>query len=137
FHAIAYLQQIWWLEVEGNLEFSFPVGSYSLFFRLRLGRPSEGQDRKSSSTTQQVHGWNIKPVRFQFSVSKGEHVTSEHFLTKQDKWLPYRVGEFVIEDSYKPTKIKFSMTQIDCTHQKGGLALDSVFICRNKLEIGR
>nr|GEY63261.1 hypothetical protein [Tanacetum cinerariifolium] len=122
FHAIAYLQQIWWLEVEGDLEFSFPAGR---------------QDRKSSSTTQQVHGWNIKPVRFQFSVSNGEHVTSEHFLTKQDKWLPYRVGEFLIEDSYKPTKIKFSMTQIDCTHQKGGLALDSVFICRNKLEIGR
>ncbi|GJR71770.1 F-box domain, cyclin-like protein [Tanacetum coccineum] len=138
FHAIAYLHKIWWLEVEGDLEFSFPAGSYSLFFRLRLGRPSEGQDRKSSSTTQQVHGWNIKPVRFQFSVSNGEHVTSEHFLTKQDKWLPYRVGEFVIDDSYKPTKIKFSMTQIDCTHQKGGLALDSVFICRNnKLEIGR
>nr|GEY67893.1 hypothetical protein [Tanacetum cinerariifolium] len=63
FHAIAYLQQIWWLEVEGDLEFSLPAGIYSLFFRLRLGRPSEGQDRKSSSTTQQVHGWNIKPVR--------------------------------------------------------------------------
>ncbi|PWA98397.1 F-box domain, Phloem protein 2-like protein [Artemisia annua] len=136
FHTIAYLQQIWWLEVDGDLEFSFPSGSYSLFFRLRLGKPSEGHNSKSSSTTQQVHGWNIKPVRFQFSVSNGEHVTSEHFLTKQDKWLQYRVGEFVIEDSYKPTKIKFSMTQIDCTHQKGGLALDSVFICHNKLELG-
>ncbi|GKD61965.1 F-box protein PP2-A13-like protein [Tanacetum coccineum] len=134
FHAIAYLQQVWWLEVEGGLEFSFPAGSYSLFFRLRLGKPSKEQNCKNSK---QVHGWNIKPVRFQFSVSNGEHVTSEHFLTKQDKWLRYRVGEFVIEDSYKPTKVKFSMTQIDCTHQKGGLALDSVFICCNKLEIGR
>ncbi|GJR71771.1 F-box domain, cyclin-like protein [Tanacetum coccineum] len=131
----AYLNTHGGLEVEGDLEFSFPAGSYSLSFRLRLGKPSKEQNCKSSK---QVHGWNIKPVRLQFSVSNGEHVTSEHFLTKQDKWLQYRVGEFVIEDSYKPTKIKFSMSQIDCTHQKGGLALDSVFICRNnKLEIGR
>jgi hypothetical protein len=27
------------------------------------------------------------------------------------------------------TKLKFSMMQIDCTHIKGGLCVDSVFIC--------
>ncbi|XP_071709622.1 F-box protein PP2-A13-like [Rutidosis leptorrhynchoides] len=134
FHTIAYLQQMWWLEVEGDLEFEFPAGSYSLYFRLRLGRPSKGQNRQCTTRTQDVHGWHVKPVRFHFSVSNsGQSATCEHFLKEQGKWLRYRVGDFVIEDSYRPTKIKFSMTQIDCTHQKGGLALDSVFICSNKL----
>ncbi|XP_076935640.1 F-box protein PP2-A11-like [Bidens hawaiensis] len=130
FHTIAYLHQIWWLEVEGDLEFKFPAGRYSLYFRLKLGRPSDNQ--YSNTTFQQVHGWNIKPVRFQFSVSNGEHATSQHFLNEQGEWLRYHVGDFVIQDSYKPTKINFSMMQIDCTHQKGGLALDSVFICSHK-----
>lgn len=133
FHTIAYLHQIWWLEVEGDLEFEFPAGSYSLFFRLKLGRPPKGQYK----TTQQVHGWNIKPVRFQFSVSNGEHATSQCFLNESGKWLRCHVGDFVVQDSYKPIKINFSMTQIDCTHQKGGLALDSVFICPKKLGLVR
>ncbi|KAI3720736.1 hypothetical protein L2E82_31729 [Cichorium intybus] len=137
FHTIAYLKQIWWLEVEGEIEFEFPPGSYSLFFCLQLGRPSKEQNRKCSSITQQVYGWNIKPVRFQFSVSNGQHVASEHFLNEQGKCSRYHVGDFVTRDLYKPTKIKFSMTQIDCTHQKGGLALDSVFICRNRSGTGR
>ncbi|CAI9259674.1 unnamed protein product [Lactuca saligna] len=137
FYSIAYLKQIWWLEVEGDIEFEFPPGSYSLFFSLQLGKPSKGQNRQCSSITPQVYGWNIKPVRFQFSVSNGQHVTSEKFLNEQGKWLRYHVGDFLIEDLCKPTKIKFSMTQIDCTHQKGGLALDSLFICRNQLASGR
>ncbi|XP_024976285.1 F-box protein PP2-A13-like [Cynara cardunculus var. scolymus] len=139
FHAIAYLQQIWWLEVEGDLEFEFPAGTYSFYFRLQLGRPSKGKNQQCSATSSSryVHGWNIKPVRFQFSVSDGQHATSERFLNEQGKWLRYHVGDFVIEDSYKPVKIKYSMTQIDCTHQKGGLALDSVLICRNQIETRR
>ncbi|KAL8240858.1 hypothetical protein R6Q59_014213 [Mikania micrantha] len=131
FHTIAYLHQIWWFEVEGDLEFEFPAGRYSLFFRLKLGRPSKARYK----TTQQVYGWNIKPVRFQFSVSNGERATSQRFLNDSNKWQHCHVGDFVIKDSYKPTKINFSMTQIDCTHQKGGLALDSVFICPNKLDV--
>ena len=132
---IAYLKQIWWLEVKGDVEFEFPPGSYSLFFRLQLGKPLNVQNKRCSSSliSQQVYGWNIKSVRFQFSISNGQHVTSQHFLNEQGKWIHYHVGDFVIEDLCKPTKIKFSMTQIDCTHQKGGLALDSVFICRNQL----
>nr|XP_043634374.1 F-box protein PP2-A11-like [Erigeron canadensis] len=131
FHTVAYLRQIWWLEVEGDVEFEFPAGCYSLYFRIRLGRPPPDQKYSSSSSNinHQVHGWTVKPVRFQFSVSDGQHATSQHFLKEQGKWLRYRVGDFVVLDSYEPTKINFSMTQIDCTHQKGGLALDSVFIC--------
>ncbi|KAI7746073.1 hypothetical protein M8C21_003749, partial [Ambrosia artemisiifolia] len=131
FNTIAYLHQIWWLEVEGDLEFEFPAGSYSLFFRLQLGRPPKGQYK----TAKPVHGWNIKPVRFQFSLSNGEHATSQHFLNESEKWQRCHVGDFVIENSYRPTKINFSMTQIDCTHQKGGLALDSVFICPKRLDL--
>ncbi|MCE3216743.1 hypothetical protein HAX54_007883 [Datura stramonium] len=36
FQTVAYLKQIWWLEVDGDLEFQFPEGTYSLFFRLHL-----------------------------------------------------------------------------------------------------
>ena len=49
FHSIAYLQQIWWLQVEGDIEFKFPAGSYSLFFLIKLERPSNGW-RHSSIT---------------------------------------------------------------------------------------
>ncbi|KAI3735231.1 hypothetical protein L6452_14723 [Arctium lappa] len=129
FHTIAYLRQIWWLEVEGDVDFDFPIGNYSLFFRLRLGKLSVRQNQHSSSNDQQVHGWTINPVQFKFSVSNGQNAMSKHFLNEQGKWLCYHVGDFLVEDSYKPTKIKFSMTQIDCTHQKGGLSFDSVLIC--------
>ncbi|KAI6702458.1 hypothetical protein NL676_011594 [Syzygium grande] len=37
FHTVAYLQQIWWFEVDGELEFPFPTGTYSVFFRVQLG----------------------------------------------------------------------------------------------------
>ncbi|KAG9145063.1 hypothetical protein Leryth_018353 [Lithospermum erythrorhizon] len=33
FASVAYLQQTWWFEVDGEVEFPFPPGSYSLFFR--------------------------------------------------------------------------------------------------------
>ncbi|KAG0488566.1 hypothetical protein HPP92_007377 [Vanilla planifolia] len=40
FRSVAYLQQIWWFEVGGEIEFCFPPGTYTLYFRLHLGRPS-------------------------------------------------------------------------------------------------
>ncbi|XP_024991360.1 F-box protein PP2-A13-like [Cynara cardunculus var. scolymus] len=129
FQTIAYLRQIWWLEVEGHVDFYFPTGIYSLFFRLHLGKPSQGQNQHSSSNNQEIHGWTINPVQFKFSISDGQNAMSKHFLNKQGKWLCYHVGDFHVKESYEPTKIKFSMTQIDCTHQKGGLSLDSVLIC--------
>ncbi|EEE53313.1 hypothetical protein OsJ_36300 [Oryza sativa Japonica Group] len=36
--SVAYLQQIWWFEVVGKIDFSFPVGTYSLYFRIHLGK---------------------------------------------------------------------------------------------------
>ncbi|CAA0842246.1 F-box protein PP2-A12 [Striga hermonthica] len=95
FRSMAYLQQIWWLEVYGEVEFPFPVGSYSLFFRLKLGR---------------------EIMRFGRRLCPG-------------KWILYHVGDFVVENSHKSTRVKFWMTQIDCTHTKGGLCVDSVVVC--------
>lgn len=129
FHTIAYLQQIWWFEVVGELEFEFPPGTYSLFFRLQLGKISKRFGRRVCNNDQ-VHGWDIKPVRFQLSTSNGQHASSECYLHEQGNWVHYPVGEFVTYDNpTKPIKIKFSMMQIDCTHTKGGVCLDSVLIC--------
>ncbi|THG11066.1 hypothetical protein TEA_023397 [Camellia sinensis var. sinensis] len=127
FHTIAYLQQIWWLEVDGNLEFEFPSGTYSLYFRLQLGRPTKRLSRRVCNLDK-IHGWDIKPVRFQFSMSNGQHAMSQCYLNEPGKWVNYHVGDFVVEKPNIATKIKFSMTQIDCTHTKGGLCVDSVLI---------
>ncbi|GKU89379.1 hypothetical protein SLEP1_g3523 [Rubroshorea leprosula] len=127
FQTVAYLQQIWWFEVEGELEFEFPSGSYSLFFRLHLGKPSKRFGRRVYNLDQ-LHGWDIKPVRFHLSTSTGQQASSECCLCDPGNWVYYHVGDFMIENSSTPTKIKFSMMQIDCTHTKGGLCVDSVFI---------
>ncbi|OVA14160.1 F-box domain [Macleaya cordata] len=127
FHTIAYLQQIWWFEVEGEVELCFPAGTYSLFFRLQLGRASKRLGRRICNS-EQVHGWDIKPVRFQLSTSDGQHALSQCYLDEPGNWAHYHAGDFVVENPNTPTKIKFSMTQIDCTHTKGGLCLDSVLI---------
>ncbi|PHT86281.1 hypothetical protein T459_08387 [Capsicum annuum] len=44
-------------------------------------------------------------------------------------WVHHYVGDFVVEDSTVMTRIRFPMTQIDCTHIKGGLRVDFVLIC--------
>nr|GMC61961.1 F-box protein PP2-A13-like [Ipomoea batatas] len=137
FSSIAYLKQIWWVEVEGSLELEFlPAGIYSLFFRLHLGKPSKKWGRRVCDV-EQVHGWNMKPVRFQLSSSHGQQLVScEYYLNNQPagKWIHYHVGDFfVVDNSHLPTNLNFSMTQIDCTHTKGGMCLDSVFICPIKL----
>ncbi|XP_031495255.1 F-box protein PP2-A15-like [Nymphaea colorata] len=140
FHAIAYLQQIWWFEVDGEFEFQFPAGTYSLFFRLQLGKPTKRLGRRVCNFDH-VHGWDLKPVRFQVSTSDSQHASCQCFLEDPEKngnegitkhirgsWMNYHVGDFVVSSSNIPTKIKFSMTQIDCTHSKGGLCVDCVLI---------
>ncbi|KAB1217180.1 F-box protein PP2-A12 [Morella rubra] len=127
FFTAAYLQQIWWFEVDGEVEFPFPMGTYSLFFRLQLGRTSKRFGRRVCNT-EHVHGWEIKPVQFQLWTSDGQHAASKCFLNETGKWNYYHVGDFVVDNNNSPTQIKFSMTQIDCTHTKGGLCLDSVVI---------
>ncbi|GFZ07047.1 phloem protein 2-A12 [Actinidia rufa] len=131
FGTVAYLQQIWWFEVDGEVEFPFPAGTYSLFFRLQLGRSSKRFGRRVCNS-EHVHGWGIKPVRFQLSTSDGQEAIFQCFLDEPGKWVHYHVGDFVVEDPNTPMKVKFSMTQIDCTHTKGGICLDSVVIYPNE-----
>ncbi|KAJ6386499.1 hypothetical protein OIU78_016418 [Salix suchowensis] len=137
FSTIAYLQQIWWLEVVGELEFEFPAGTYSLLFKLHLGKISKKFGRRACNVDQ-VHGWDVKPVRFQLSTSNGQQASSECYLHQQGNWGHYHVGEFVVDNKNTPMKLRFSMMQIDCTHTKGGVCLDSVLICpsefREKVE---
>lgn len=128
FHTIAYLQQIWWLEVEGDIDFRFPSGTYSLLFKLRLGRFTKRPGRRLSNHDG-VHGWDIKPVQFQLTTPDGQHAVSKCFLENTGNWEYHHVGDFVVDDPNVSTKIKFSLTQIDCTHTKGGLSIDSVLIC--------
>ncbi|KAL8141522.1 hypothetical protein V2J09_014554 [Rumex salicifolius] len=128
FHTIAYLQQVWWLEVGGALEFQFPEGSYSVFFKLHIGKISRGRGGRRACNLGHVHGWDIKPVRFQLSTSNGQQTTSQCYLGEAGNWVYHHVGDFAVESSDLVTKVKFSMTQIDCTHTKAGLCLDSVFI---------
>ncbi|KAI3828835.1 hypothetical protein L1987_02945 [Smallanthus sonchifolius] len=127
FRSVAYLQQIWWFEVDGEVEFPFPCGTYTLYFRLQLGRSGRQFGRRVCNSDH-VHGWDIKPVKFQLSTSDGQKAISQCYLTNLGKWNLYQAGDFVVEDSRVPMKIKFSMTQIDCTHTKGGLCVDSVLI---------
>uniref|UniRef100_A0A1J3KBL4 F-box protein PP2-A12 n=1 Tax=Noccaea caerulescens TaxID=107243 RepID=A0A1J3KBL4_NOCCA len=139
FSSVAYLQQIWWFQVDGEIDFPLPVGSYSIFFRLQLGQSGSNWLGRRVCDTEKVHGWDVKPVRFQLWTEDGQHSSSQCMLTEQGNWNHYHAGDFVVKESEKPsTKIKFSMTQIDCTHTKGGLSLDSVIVyptsCNDRLK---
>ena len=128
FQTVAYLQQTWWFEVDGEFEFRFPPGTYSLFFRLHLGRASKRLGRRVCNP-EHIHGWDIKPVKFQLTTSEGQHAVSKCYLENPGNWIHHHVGDFVVEQSDTTMKIKFSATQIDCTHTKGGVCVDSVLIC--------
>lgn len=128
FRTIAYLKQIWWVEVDGDIEFWFPTGTYTLSFKLRLGKLIKRNGRLVCST-EDVHGWGVKPVEFKLTTGTGEHSIAKKFLKTTGNWGYHRVGDFTVNDSNTPTKVKFSLTQIDCTHTKGGLCIDSVLIC--------
>lgn len=127
FHSIAYLHQIWWFEVVGEVDFCFPAGTYSMYFRLHLGKSSTRFGRRICNS-EQIHGWDKKPVRFQFSTADGQHAVSQCHLDEPGSWILYHVGDFVASSSEQPMKLKFSLAQIDCTHTKGGLCVDSVLI---------
>lgn len=113
--------------MNGEVEFPFPAGYYSLFFRLHLGQAYKRFGRRGCNT-EKVHGWDKKPVRFQLSTSDGQQATMQYYLKEVGKWIHYHAGDFVVTDSCQSTLVKFSMTQIDCTHTKGGLCVDSVVV---------
>lgn len=112
----------------GEVEFHFPPGNYSLFFRLHLGRASKRFGRRVCDS-ERINGWDKKPVRFELSTSDGQNAQSQCYLGEPGTWIHYHVGDFIVENSTTVMKLKFSMIQIDCTHPKGGLCVDSVLIC--------
>ncbi|KAJ8754129.1 hypothetical protein K2173_002027 [Erythroxylum novogranatense] len=144
FHVVAYLQQVWWFEVDGVVKFPFPPDIYTVSFRLHLGRFAKRLGRRVCNF-EHTHGWDIKPVKFEFSTSDGQQASTECCLdeTEQDEvngnhkrgcWIEYKVGEFIVTDSEPATEVRFFMKQIDCTHSKGGLCVDSVYIIPSNLK---
>ncbi|VVB02349.1 unnamed protein product [Arabis nemorensis] len=135
FHVVAYLQQIWWFEVDGMVRFNLPPGIYCLSFRIHLGRFSKRLGRRVCHF-EHMHGWELKPVRFSLSTSDGQEASCEYYLADKEGegigggefWRDYKVGEFVVGCSEPSTEVRWSMKQIDCTHSKGGICVDSVFI---------
>ncbi|KAE8721299.1 F-box protein PP2-A13 [Hibiscus syriacus] len=83
--TVAYLQQIWWFEVDGEVEFRFPAGTYSLFFRLQLGKSSKRLGRRVCNS-EHIHGWEIKPVRFRLTTSDGQRGESQCYLDNPGNW---------------------------------------------------
>ncbi|AQK40908.1 F-box protein PP2-A13 [Zea mays] len=55
FRTVAYLSQIWWFEVRGEVEFFFPKSTYNLFYRIHLGRPFKRNQRSSGRDHQVAH----------------------------------------------------------------------------------
>ncbi|KAI3522913.1 hypothetical protein L1887_00965 [Cichorium endivia] len=145
FNIAAYLQQIWWFEVDGVLKFPFPADVYTLSFRIHLGRFSKRLGRRVCNC-EHTHGWDIKPVRFELSTSDNQESCTESFLDDCDKddtngnhkrgcWIEYKVGEFIVSASDDHvTEVRFSMKQIDCTHSKGGIYVDNVSIIPSDLK---
>lgn len=144
---MAYLQQIWWFEVDGLVQFPFPPDIYTLSFRIHLGRFSKRLGRRACNF-EHTHGWDVKPVRFKLSTSGGQHASSACCLNgneledangnhKRGCWLEYNVGEFMVSESDPATEVSFSMKQIDCTHSKGGLCVDTVSIIPSDLRARR
>ncbi|KVH90505.1 F-box domain, cyclin-like protein [Cynara cardunculus var. scolymus] len=147
FNIAAYLQQIWWFEVDGSLKFPFPADVYTLSFRIHLGRFSKRLGRRVCNF-EHTHGWDIKPVKFELSTSDGQEASTECFLDDCDKdeangnqkrgcWMEYKVGEFIVSASDLATEVRFSMKQIDCTHSKGGIYVDNVSIIPSDLKASR
>jgi hypothetical protein len=142
FHVVAYLQQIWWYEVDGVVKFPFPADIYTLSFRLHIGKFAKRLGRRVCNF-EHTHGWDIKPVRFELSTPDGQQASYECCLDqtahddayhKRGCWVDYKVGEFIVTDADPVTEVRFSMKQIDCTHSKGGLCVDSVFIIPSNLK---
>lgn len=129
--------------MDGMVKFPFPPDIYTLSVRIHLGRFSKRLGRRVC-TYEHTHGWDVKPVRFELSTSDGQFAFSECCLddTERDDaygnhkrgcWVDYNVGEFIITESDSETEVNFSMKQIDCTHSKGGLCVDSVSIIPSHL----
>ncbi|KAI3931044.1 hypothetical protein MKW92_031627 [Papaver armeniacum] len=116
FNSIAYLNKSGGSRLMEKWSFAFSRNLQPIL------QDSVGQSRKEVGrrvcNPEHIHGWDLKPVRFQLQTSDGQHAMSQCYLDEPGNWVNYHVGDFVVENPNTPTKIKFSVTQIDCTHTK-------------------
>ena len=130
------VKEVKYFQAFGVIELPFPPGTYTLSWRLRLDNPS---------------GWESHPVHFILStddvkvderkgfISTSAEVSSRRvdefelptIRVKENGWLEYDVGEFVVETGRpRPTLLKFAMRSFegDC---KTGISLDGVVVQRS------
>ncbi|CAN4121441.1 unnamed protein product [Withania somnifera] len=147
FHAVAYCLQVWWFEVSGSVKFPFPPDIYTLTFRVHLGKFHKRLGLRVCNF-EHTRGWDLGPVRYELFTSDGQQAVSEYSIhdcdqddasayIKRGNWIEYKVGEFLVSRSDPTFEIRFSMKQIDCTHSKGGLCVDSVLIAPSDLKVHR
>ncbi|CAM6102085.1 unnamed protein product [Calypogeia fissa] len=122
FAEVAYLTQVWWLQVEGNMHCSLLPGTYTVSWRLSFAHDD-------------VNGFDDPPVKF--SVEGPDHVLinvykdlANHWSSNfgDSKWAELDVGEFTVGRGVSPVAIKFSLKEIDCGYLKSGMFVDSVLI---------
>ncbi|KAL3690458.1 hypothetical protein R1sor_016767 [Riccia sorocarpa] len=80
---VAYLKQVCWLEVSGQMDCTLPVGSYTLSWRLSV---TESTGRDLSYIRHSLgYGWSHKPVLFKLETDGGLVSQRAHFLDP-DRW---------------------------------------------------
>lgn len=113
---MAYLQQIWWFELEGVVK-SPPTDICTLSFRVHLRRFSKRLGPRVCNF-EHTHGSDIKPVKFELSISDGQQASRKCRLdeTEQDNananhkqgcWTEYKEGEFIVSESDPATEVRF------------------------------
>ncbi|KAG6547402.1 hypothetical protein Mapa_010850 [Marchantia paleacea] len=140
YDKVAYLKAVCWLEVQGNMECSLPVGTYALSWRLAL-----------ADIFDQAYGWDHWPVEFGMSVDDHHIAQTEHYLQHalflsedmsldhpqqrgvDNDWKEFDVGDFTVQEGEKGSgigrvKLQYSLIQIKGGHWKSGMFVDGVVI---------
>lgn len=133
---MAYLEEVCWFHVTGDMTCLLPPGSYTISWRLQY----DGSLRHS--------GWASVPTEFTLSLSDGSQSTTSHrYLDHQreiaarqnglvdltpvrmvDNWLEYDAGEITVENEEKETKLTFGMMETQSGQWKSGVTLDGIVL---------
>lgn len=149
---IAYVKEVCWFQVTGELNCLLPPGSYTLSWRMQMNdspRNHSNVEAENNYTEDHVYGWASAPAEFFLSLRDGSQVSNNHrYLTNrhensrrqnqllnltpvrvvEDNWLEYDVGEFVIEYGQEGADLKFSVMDVQSGQWKSGLNLDGVVV---------
>ncbi|CAM6125367.1 unnamed protein product [Calypogeia fissa] len=143
-NEVAYLVDVYWLEVQGQVSLStLRPGKYTLSWRLQLAC-LDNEDKRS--------GWDSEPVIFKLSTTDRQQTERSCFLVEEgpgkletpldlktsvvqngseeeftDGWKEYEVGTFMVKKKRKPVELIFSLTEANGSWKRG-LFIDSVVI---------